>query len=148
MHTFFKPDDMRTITRDQILEDVLEWLESGPMQDEYPNLLHWSGDFIRYLVGWVTQEEEDSFSYRCTEFQQDLTNRGYSRYLQVSKSLSTVLRHCKMTSLFSSTGTMELSNLIAQMNVMPRERNMDGRDFAAMLMANNKSRFFVEIFVH
>ena len=25
---------------------------------------------------------------------------------------------------------------------------MDGRDFAALLMANNKSRFFVEIFVH
>ena len=148
MYKFFKPDDMRTTTRTQILGDVLAWLEGGPMQDEYSDLLHWSGEFIRYLVGWVTQEEEDSFEYRCTEFQQDLTNKGYSKYFQVSKSLSTVLRHCKIKQLFSSTGTMELSNLITQMDVKPRDRQMDGRDFAAMLMSNNKSRFFVEIVIN
>ena len=81
-------------------------------------------------------------------FYSDLTSSGRSYYLPVSKGLSGFLRHNKIRSLFSSTGSVELSNIIANMNNKPSSRRMTGREFAAMLMSNNKSRFFVEIHVN
>ena len=63
----------------QISMDVLAWLEDGQLANEYPEQLKWNGEFIGYLIGWVTQEEENSFSKRCNEMYADLTG-GRSYY--------------------------------------------------------------------
>ena len=104
---------------------------------------------MRYRVGWVTQEEENQFSILCNQMFSDLTSmRGQSYYLPVSQSLSGFLRHNKHKNLFSSTGSVELSHVFAYMHNNPDTRRMNGDDFAAMLTANNKSRFFVEMHVY
>ena len=103
-----------------------------------------------YLLGWVTQEEENQFNILCNDMFTDLTagNQSQSYYLPVSKGRSGFLRHNQHKNLFSSTGSVELSNIFAYMRNNPDTKGMTGRDFAAMLMANNKSRFFVEMHVN
>ena len=129
--------------------DVLAWLEDGPNAHEYSDALKWKAEFLRYLIAWVTQEEEDQFSSLCNKMFSDLTaSKGQSYYLPVSKALSGFLRHNKHKFLFSSTESVELSNVFAHMYNNPDSRKMTGREFAAMLIANNKSRFFVEMHVH
>ena len=113
MYKFFKPENMKYTDMIQISMDVLAWLEKGQLANEYPDQLKWNGEFMRYLIGWVTQEEEDSFSRRCNEIYSDLTSSGRSYYLPMSKGLSGFLRHNRIMSLFSSTGSVELSNIIA-----------------------------------
>ena len=107
MYKLFKPENMRYTDMIQISMDVLAWLEEGQLADEYPDQLKWNGEFMRYLIGWVTQEEEDSFSQRCNEIYSDLTSSGRSFYLPVSKGLSSFLRHSRIMSLFSATGSVE-----------------------------------------
>ena len=134
----------------QISMDVLAWLEDGQLKKEYSDHLKWKGEFLRYLLGWVTQEEEYQFNILCNDMFTDLTSRNPSQscYLPVSRGLSEFLRHNQHKNLFSSTGSVELSNIFAYMHNNPDTRRMTGRDFASMLMANDKSRFFVEVYVN
>ena len=57
MYKFFKPENMSYTDMIQIFMDVLAWLEEGQLAYEYPDQLKWNGEFMRYLIGWVTQEE-------------------------------------------------------------------------------------------
>ena len=70
------------------------------------------------------------------------------KYLNCSRSLSNVLRHCRDKTLFTDGGSMNISELFDQMRGNnPKQYNMSGADFAAMLLCNPKQRFFVEIYM-
>ena len=63
-----------------------------------------------------------------------------------SKSLSGVLRHNKWAYLFSEQGSMNIADLFGQMSWQnPKEYNMSGAQFAALLPCKPKQRFFVDI---
>ena len=63
-----------------------------------------------------------------------------------SKSLSGVLRHNKRAYLFSERDRMNIANLFDQMSWQnPKEYNMSGAQFAALLLCNHKQRFLVDI---
>ena len=102
----------------------LAWVEDGQLAQEYDSHLKWKGQFLRYLIGWVTQDEENSFSTLCNNMFSDLTNKNQSQsyYLPVSKGLSGFLRHNKHKNLFSETGSVELSNVFAYMSNNPQTR--------------------------
>ena len=80
-------------------------------------------------------------------FHIDMTGpQRQSYYIRCSKKLSSVLRHCRDKTLFTSSGAMNISLLFDQMQGdNPKEYHMSGADFAAMLLCNPKQRFFVEI---
>ena len=111
--------------------------------------IHWLAEFLKYLCGFTTQEEEDWFDYECSRFFVDLTGpKRHSNFLSCSKALSDVLRHNRKAYLFSPSGSMNISDLFDQLeNHNPKHYNLSGAQFAALLLCNNKQRFFVEIYM-
>ena len=150
LHSVLGPDDMTATDRHQMLMDVVSWiLIWGTQHREFDDSLRWIAEFLKYLCGFTTQEEEDWFDDLCNNIHIDMTGQtrnGY--YLKCSKSLSNVLRHCRNKTLFTEGGSMNISDLFDQMQWnSPKQYSMSGADFAAMLLCNPKQRFFVEIYM-
>ena len=148
LHSVLGPHNMADVDKQEMLMDavssILYW---GTRYGEFDDSLRWIAEFLKYLCVFTTQEEEDWFSGRCSEFNVDMTGPPRnSYYLGCSKSLSGVLRHCRNKTLFTDTGSMNISDLFDQMQEHnPKQYNMKGSDLAAMLLSNPKQRFFVEI---
>ena len=65
-----------------------------------------------------------------------------------SKKLANVLRRCRDKTLFTASGSLNMSILFDQMQRgNPKEYHMSGADFAALLLCNPKQRFFVGIYM-
>ena len=134
MHTLMGPNNMSGFTRHQMLMDVISWiLYWGSAHREFDTSLKCLAEFLKYLCGFTTQEEEDWFDGQCNNYYIDLTGRrNGSRYLGCSKKLSNVLRHCRMTSLFPEHCSMNIADCFDQMEWQnPKQYNMSGAQFAA-----------------
>ena len=139
LHTLMGPHNMRASDRHEMFMDVIAWiLHWGTSHGECDDSLKWISEFLKYLCGFTTQAEEDCI---------DMTGpHRQSQYIQCSKKLSSVLRHCRDKTLFTTSGAMNISVLFDQMQWdSPKQYHMSGADFAAMLLCNPKQRFFVEI---
>ena len=148
LHTLMGPHNMRSADRYEMFMDVIAWiLHWGTRHGDFDASLKWISEFLKYLCGLTTQAEENWFDRRCNDFHIDMTGRPkQSYYIRCSKRLSSVLRHCRDKTLFTSSGAMNISMLFDQMQGdNPKEYHMTGADFAAMLLCNPKQRFFVEI---
>ena len=148
LHTLMGPHNMRSTDRYEMFMDVISWiLYWGTANGEFDDSLKWIAEFLKYLCGFTTQEEENWFDKRCSDFHIDMTGpQRKSYYIRCSKKLSSVLRHCRDKTLFTSSGAMNISLLFDQMQEdNPKEYHMSGADFAVMLLCNPKQRFFVEI---
>ena len=147
LHTLMGPHNMRPTDRYEMFMDVISWiLYWGTSHGEFDDSLKWIAEFLKYLCGFTTQEEEDWFDDRCNAFNVDLTSSSRkSYYMRCSKKLAR-LRHCRDRTLFTTGGAMNISILLDQMQGdSPKEYHMSGADLAAMLLCNPKQRFFVEI---
>ena len=150
MHVLMGPNNMSGFDRHQMFMDVISWiLYWGSEHREFDVAIHWLAEFLKYLCVFTTQEEEDWFDSECNRFYIDLTGRKRdSRFLGCSKALSAVLRHNKKAYLFSPSGSMNISDLFDQLEGNnPKHHGLSGAQFAALLLCNNKQRFFVEIFM-
>ena len=134
----------------QMLMDVISWiLIWGTQHGEFDDSLRWIAEFLKYLCGFTTQDEDDWFDELCNKFHIDMTGQARnSYYLKCSKSLSNVLRHCRDKRLFAGNGSMNISVLFDQVQGHnPKQHNMSGADFAAMFLCNPKQRFYVETYM-
>ena len=150
LHTVMGPNDMTATDRHEMFMDVISRiLIWGKRHGEFDDSLRWIAEFLKYLCGFTTQDEEGWFDDLCNRFNIDMTGPARnSYYLGCSKSLSNVLRHCRDKTLFTDGGSMNISELFDQMRGQnPKQYNMSGSDFAAMLLCNPKQRFFVEIYM-
>jgi len=148
MHSLMGPNNMSGFDRHQMFMDVISWiLYWGSEHREFDVAIHWLAEFLKYLCGFTTQEEEDWFDGECSRFYVDITGRKRdSRFLGCSKALSGVLRHNKRKYLFCPRGSMNISDLFDQLeNNNPKHHKMSGAQFAALLLCNNKQNFFVDI---
>ena len=103
---------------------------------------------MKYLCGYTDQDEEEWFDNLCNDFYAETTGRQnyQSHIVKCSKALSGVLRHYKQKSIFASDGSMNIADCFNQMDWNnPRQNNMSGAQFAAMLLSNPKQRFHIEI---
>lgn len=127
------------------IKDVVSWtLVKG--RSSFDPYTQWEAEFVRYMIGFVTQTEENWFQERVDQYAADMY-RPDSRLKNFSKSYTHVLRHTRDKCLFDDAGTVELSKLFDYMGRFnhPIERGMKGADFAAFLYANNKGRFMIHI---
>ena len=150
MHALMGPNNMSGFDRHQMCMDVISWiLFWGSEHREFDVAIHWLAEFLKYLLGYTTQEEEDWFDAECSRFYVDLTGpRRSSNLLSCSKALSAVLRHNRKTYLFIPSGSMNISDLLDHLEGNnPKQYALSGAQFAALLLCNNKQRFFVEIFM-
>ena len=68
MHSLMGPNDMSDFDRHQMCMDVISWILYGETSREFDEALHWLADFLKYLLGFTTQEEEDWFDTECNRF--------------------------------------------------------------------------------
>ena len=152
IHSLMGPNNLSGFDRHQMFMDVISWiLYWGTEHREFDDSLKWIAEFLKYLCGFTTQDEEDWFDGLCNDFHVDLTGRQKdSQYLRCSKSLSGVLRHCKQRSLFTEDGSMNIVDCFNQIewnSRSPKQYNMSGAQLAAMLLCNPKQRFLVEMYM-
>ena len=69
---------MRGLDQGRIAMDTLSWVEEGPLSNEYGDFLKWQSLFVRFILGWVTQEEENDFDQLCMSMYRDLTGTKHS----------------------------------------------------------------------
>ena len=149
MHVLMGPNNMSGFDRHQMFMDVISWiLYWGSEHREFDVAIHWLAEFLKYLCGFRSQEE-DWFDGECSRFYADLTGpKRHSNFLGCSKALSAVLRHNKKACLFSPSGSMNISDLFDQLEGNnPKRHGLSGAQCAALLLCNNKQRFFVEIYM-
>ena len=118
---------------------------------EFDHFLTWQAEFIRYLIGWLTQDGENEFQRKCDSFFVDMASKHGSKpnYFRTSRALSGKLRHCEKRCLFNASGTMSLGNAFAELDWQnPLRLRMSPSDFAALLLANDTKRFKIEILVN
>ena len=98
----------------QILMDAVSWSLFWEKRHEFDPFTRWQAGFIRYIFGWVTQEEGSEFNRTCNTVFQDMTGKykHQSRYFNTSKALSKFLRHANsnLTYLFDSDGTVNIGS--------------------------------------
>ena len=71
-----------------------------------------------------------------------------SNYFHTSKALSKFLRHSDLTYLFDSDGTVNIGSTFNELGPQnPTQCHMSPRDFAAMLICDDKQRFQISVFV-
>jgi len=80
------PNNMSGFDRHQMFMDVVSWiLYWGSEHREIDVAIKWLGEFLQYLCGFTTQDEEDWFDERCSSFTtstslEDAGTRGASPY--------------------------------------------------------------------
>ena len=85
-HILMGPNNMSGFDRHQMFMDVVSWiLYWGSEHREIDVAIKWLGEFLQYLCGFTTQDEEDWFDERCSSFTtstslEDAGTRGASPY--------------------------------------------------------------------
>ena len=147
-HCILGPNNMSGFDRHQMAMDSISWiLYWGSEHRGFDVALKWLAEFLKYLCGFTTQDEENWLDEQASSYHVDLTGRPRdSKYLSCSKSLAQELRHNKKKLLFSERGSMNIANLFDEMGWHnPKQYGMFGAQFAAFLLCNPKKTFFVDI---
>ena len=97
------------------------------------------------MLCFVTSVEEDEcFQEKTNIAHQQLMKWKDKFFFPMSKEMSRILRHEKDSTLFDSTGTMEIFELFKRLEWKQESpmgtNNITGKQFAAFLYANDKSR--------
>ena len=135
---------MSMFTKKQILMDAVSWSLYWEKRHELDPFTRWQADFIRCMFVWLTQKEENEFDTTCKAVFQDMEGRSkyQSNYFYTSKALFKFLRHSNLTYLFDSDGTVNIGSTLNELGPQnPTQCHMSPRDFAAMLICNDKQRF-------
>ena len=82
LYTVLGPNDMTATDRHQMLMDVVSWiLIWGKQHREFDDSLRWIAEFLKYLCGFTTQDEEDWFDELCNKFHIDMTGQRRDGYI-------------------------------------------------------------------
>ena len=148
-HSIQGPRDVSPFNKLQMAMDSVSWCLFWEGRHEFDSFLGFQADHIRYLLGWLTQDEENAFKVKYDAVSVGMTDRKQkSQHYSVSKALSGFLRHSKKRHLFNSSGTVNLVNTFVELDRNnPIQLQMSAQDVAALLLANDKGRFQVEIIV-
>ena len=142
------PNNISGFNRIQMAMDSISWiLYSGSEHQEFNVALTWLAEFLKYLCGFTTQDEEDWLDEQCSSYYVDLIGRPRdsrdSKYLECSKSLERELRHNKKKFLFCERGSMNIADLFGEMGgLSPKQYGMSGAQFAAFCCAIPSRVFF------
>ena len=111
---------------------------------------NWEVDFVRFLLGFTTSEEEQQFN-TLTKDHYNMCSVEHSITKNIGKAMTAVLRHgTKWRNIADSKGAIPLVNLLDDINhnANPLTHHAAGRIFAAMINGNDKQRFFVDIYMY
>ena len=139
IHALMGRNNVDSFDRHKMCMDVVSWiLYWGTEHREFDDSLKWIAEFLKYLLAYTTQKEEDWFDDLCNKIHADTTGRKGSHYFKCSKALSAVLRHCTRRWLFTDDGCMDISDCFQEMEWnSPKEFRISGAQFAATILCFN-----------
>ena len=125
MHSIKGPANMPPFCRRQMAVDLVSWCLFWEKRHEFDHFLRWQAEFLRYVIGWLTQGEENEFRKKCDSFYVDMNSKkgSKSNYFGTSKALAGMLRHSKKKKkkkkkkyLFHATGTVNLGSAFTELD--------------------------------
>ena len=76
IHALMGPNNMDSFDRHKMCMDVVSWiLYWGTEHREFDDSLKWIAEFLKCLLAYTTQEEEDRFDDLCNKIHADTTGR-------------------------------------------------------------------------
>ena len=132
------------------IENCLALTCSDRLSTKFSLRRNWEVDFVRFLLGFTTSEEEQQFN-TLTKDHYNMCSVNDSMTKRIGKAMTAVLRHgTKWKSIADRKGAIPLVNLLDDINynANPLTHHAAGRIFAAMINGNDKQRFFVDIYMY
>ena len=132
------------------IENCLALMCSDRLSTKFSLRRNWEVDFVRFLLGFTTSEEEQQFN-TLTKDHYNMCSVNDSMTKRIGKAMTAVLRHgTKWKSIADRKGAIPLVNLLDDINynANPLTHHAAGRIFAAMINGNDKQRFFVDIYMY
>lgn len=147
MMTIFKNHNIGEFETKWRLKDIISFALKWKHADFDENFI-WQCELIRFMLGFVTQQEEDWLKTEADKFYQEMIRRS-SKAIDYSKAFVSLLRHNQTRrNLFDKRGMMEINTIFDVMRFEnPVTSVMTGRQFAAFLLGNPKGRFHLDVYV-
>ena len=88
IHSIKGPANMSPFCRRQMAMDSVSWCLFWKKRHEFDHFLRWQAEFIRYVIGWLIQDEENEFKKKCDSFYVDMKSKKGSKpnYFGTSKA--------------------------------------------------------------
>ena len=132
------------------IENCLALMCSDRLSTKFSLRRNWEVEFVRFLLGFTTFEEEQQFN-TLTKDHYNMCSVEHSMTKKIGKAMTAVLRHgTKWRNIADSKGAIPLVNLLDDIhhNANPLTHHAAGRIFAAMINGNDKQRFFVDVYMY
>ena len=132
------------------IENCLALMCSDRLSTKFSLPRNWEVDFVRFLLGFTTFEEEQDFN-TLTKDHFNMCSVEHSITKKIGKAMTAVLRHgTKWKNIADNKGAIPLANLLDDIhrNANPLTHHAAGRIFAAMINGNDKQRFFVDVYMY
>ena len=117
------------------IENCLALMCSDRLSTKFNLRRNWEVDFVRFLLGSITFEEEQQFN-TLTKDHYNMCSVNDSMTKKIGKAMTAVLRHgTKWKNIADSKGAIPLVNLLDDINynANPLTHHAAGRIFAAMM---------------
>ena len=132
------------------IENVIALMCSDRLSCRFSMRRNWEVDFVRFLLGYTTFAEEQSFNSLTMDHNE---MRGDDRSItkKIGKASTATLRHgTKWKNVADEKGAIPMVSLLDALSPgsNPLTQHADGRIFAALINGNDKQRFFVDIYMY
>ena len=131
------------------IENCLALMCSERMSSKFSLRRNWEVDFVRFLLGFTTFDEEQSFNTLTRDHYNMCNIESITK--RIGKAMTAVLRHStRWSSIADRKGAIPMVNLLDALhhNTNPLTHHAAGRIFAAMINGNDKQRFFVDVYMY
>ena len=150
LHKRDKDDDVKKTW--SAIENMLSLMTGSRMSYEHNHRCLWEIDFVRFLLGFTTQQEEVQFN-KIVQDQLKLCNVDNSITKLIGKGMTKILRHGgtsrRIRDEMNHKGALPFDVLLDNLwgKCSPYHQCKVGHLFAAMLVGNDKQRFYVDIYL-
>ena len=110
---------------------------------------NWEVDFVRFLLGFTTFEEQSFNTLTMDHNKMCSDERSIAK--KIGKAMTAVLRHgTKWNNIADKKGAIPMVSLLDALSSSsnPLTHHATGRIFAALINGNDKQRFFVDLYMY
>ena len=132
------------------IENAIALMCSGRMSTRFSLRRNWEVDFVRFLLGYTTFAEEQSFN-TLTMDHNKMCSDDRSITKKIGKAMTAVLRHGTTWIIIADKkGAIPMVNLLDALSPgsNPLTQHATGRIFAALINGNDKQRFFFDLYMY
>ena len=132
------------------IENAIAFMSSERMSTRFSLRRNWEVDSVRFLLGYTTFEEEQSFNTLTMDHNRMCSDER-SMTKKVGKAMTAALRHgTKWNNIANKKGAIPMVGLLDALSQgsNPLTHHAAGRVFAGLINGSDKQRFFVDVYMY